>query len=387
MPEQAPPFDPGDLAVPAIGPRGPLPVSVLTGFLGSGKTTLLRRLLDHPAMDETAVIINEFGEIGLDHLLVEKADEDTILLNSGCLCCTVRGDLVETMRRLFKQRVQKEVPPFLRLVVETTGLADPAPILHSLMNDPLLSARFRLDGVIATVDAATGARTLDRHAESVKQAAVADRLLLTKCDIAAPEAIAALKARLAALNPAAPLYEVADGAIEPARLFDAGLYNPATKSPDVQRWLKAEAYDEAAPHDHHYDHGHGDDHEHGHERPQGHDVNRHGDHIRAFCVTYDRPLDWERFNDWLEMLITVYGADILRLKGLLNVAGVDHPVVIHGVQHLFHPPARLAAWPDDDHRSRLVFITRDLDPALFDHTLRAFLQDQRDRTPMQASEG
>ncbi|MGF1611683.1 MAG: CobW family GTP-binding protein, partial [Kiloniellales bacterium] len=176
MSEQTAPFDPDDLAVP----DEPLPVSVLTGFLGSGKTTLLRRLLAHPAMDETAVIINEFGEIGLDHLLVEKADEDTVLLNSGCLCCSVRGDLVETMRRLFKQRVRKEVPPFLRLVIETTGLADPAPILHTLMNDPLLSARYRLDGVIATGDAATGAATLDRQAESVKQAAVADRLLLTK---------------------------------------------------------------------------------------------------------------------------------------------------------------------------------------------------------------
>lgn len=353
-----------DLAIP----EEPLAVSVLTGFLGSGKTTLLRHLLADPAMEETAVIVNEFGEIGLDHLLVEQATEDTVLLNSGCLCCTVRGDLIAGMRDLYKRRVKREVPAFQRLVIETTGLADPAPILQTIMSDPLLADRFRLDGVIVTVDAAAGAATLDRHIESVKQAAVADRLLLTKSDLAAPADLEALERRLRELNPAAPIQHVVQGEIAPALLFNAGLYDPTTKTTDVQRWLKAEAYDNNHDHRHH-------DHDPGHHDPGHHDPNRHDDSIRAFCLTYDRPLDWDRFNAWVEMLITLYGADILRIKGLLNVTGAAEPIVIHGVQHVFHPPVRLAAWPDDERRSRLVFIVRDLKPEMFEHTLRAFNED------------
>ena len=349
-------------------PRDPIPVCVLTGFLGSGKTTVLRHLLAHPAMDETAVVVNEFGEVGLDHHLLESGSEDTVLLNSGCLCCTVRNDLVQTLRVLFKRRARREVPPFRRLVIETTGLADPAPILHTLMTDPVLAEWFRLDGVIATVDAVAGAATLDRHPESVKQAAVADRLLLTKPDLAAPALRESLAARLRDLNPAAPLRDVLNGAVEPAALFNAGLYDPETKSADVRRWLKAEAYAAAGA-------AHGHEHGHGHEAGHAHDVNRHGDGIRAFSLRYDRPLDWDRFNDWIDMVIAAYGANLLRVKGLLDVAGSDRPLVIHGVQHVFHPPVALDAWPDAERGTRLVFITRDLDPAAFARTLAAFNED------------
>ena len=342
-------------------PEEPLPVSLLTGFLGSGKTTVLNHLLQQPEMGQAAVIVNEFGEIGLDHELVVGGKEDMVLLNSGCLCCTVRGDLVNTLRDLLMVRMRGDVPPFERVLIETTGLADPAPILHTLMGDDLTARYFRLDGVIATVDAVNGGATLDSQFESVKQAAVADRILVTKTDLADDAAVAALEARLADINPAAPRIHVVDGVVAPDILFDAGLYDPATKIPDVDRWLKEEAY---AGHDHH-----------------AHDVNRHDDHIRAFCVTYDEPVRLDAVEQWFDLIMLLKGPDLLRVKGIVNVIDMDGPVVIHGVQHIFHPPAVLDAWPSDDRRTRIVFITRDVDRALLEDTLKTFTDRQPSLAP------
>jgi G3E family GTPase len=354
-----------------------IPVTVLTGFLGSGKTTLLNKLLRRPELADTAVIINEFGEIGLDHLLVEKSDDEgMVTLNSGCLCCTVRGDLVRTMSELFLKRSRGEVTPFKRMVVETTGLADPAPILHTLMTDPLLASRYRLDGVVTTVDGVNGGSTLDNHEEAVKQAAVADRILLTKTDIADAPKLADLKHRLQHLNPGAPSMTITDGEIDPNAILNAGLYNPETKNADVKRWLHEEAYEGSHDHGHHH-HGHGHDHghdhghkhddhghkhdDHGHGEQDPHNVNRHDDRIKAFCMTFDEPMSWSTVAAAFDALVTYRGPDLLRMKGILNVKDTDKPVVIHGVQHVFHPPATLDAWPEgDDRKSRVVFITRDI---------------------------
>lgn len=333
-----------------------IPVGIITGFLGSGKTTLLSRLLRHPDMGRTAVIINEFGEVGLDHDLVASGGDDTVLMESGCICCTIRGDLVNTLGDLFTRRASGELPKFERVLIETTGLADPAPILHTLMVDPLVASRYRLDSVVATVDVVNGAHQLENHRESVKQAAVADRILLTKTDLAADPAskkdAEALRHSLRRLNPGAPLQEIVQGEVEPHSLFGAGLYDPETKSPDVARWLREEAYADA------HDHAH-DDHEH-HAHGHSHHDHRHDSGIRAYCLYHDEPLSWDVWVGWLEALISTRGNDILRMKGILNVIGLDQPVAVHGVQHLFHPPAVLDTWPNEDRRSRLVFITQNV---------------------------
>jgi G3E family GTPase len=342
-----------------------VPVSVLTGFLGSGKTTLLNRLLRDPAMAETLVLINEFGEIGIDHHLVQSVDAEMIVLSSGCLCCTVQSDLAETLRRMAIDRVRGAVPFFRRVVVETTGLADPAPILHTLMQDPLIAAHYRLDGVIATVDAVNGANQLDRQPEASKQAAVADRLIMTKRDLADAATQETLGRRLAELNPAAPILSP-DAPV--ARLFDAGLYDPNTKSLEVRRWLQAEAY---GAHDHHGHDHHGHDHADHDQSPD--DRNRHDARIRATCITLDQPVPWDAFVSWIESLADQRGEDLLRLKALINVAGRDKPIVVHGVQHLFHPPVELADWPDEDHTSRIVVIARDMPAAMLEDSLRKII--------------
>jgi G3E family GTPase len=342
----------------ASEPSSLIPVTLLTGFLGSGKTTVLNHVLKQPEMAATAVIVNEFGEIGLDHLLVEQSSEDVVLLNSGCLCCTVRGDIVETLTNLFVDRVKGKVPHFTRLAIETTGLADPAPILHTLMTDPTVAARYMLDGVVTTVDAVNGAGTLDKQPEAVKQAAVADRLLLTKTDLADTAARQEIEARLEALNPSANIVPVAQGVVDPARLFNIGFYDPATKSVDVMRWLRDEAFESGHQHQHEHEHL---------------DVNRHDDRIRAFCITRERPISWAALSAWLDGLATMRGDDLLRLKAIVALSDrPDQPVVLHGVQHLFHPPVLLPEWPSEDRRTRMVFITRDLPREAIEATLAAF---------------
>ena len=350
-----------------------LPVSVLTGFLGSGKTTVLNHLIQQPALSRTLVLINEFGEIGLDHQLVAYSRDDVVIeMSSGCLCCTIRGDLVRTLRDAPGRFARGGKLWFDRVVIETTGLADPAPILHTLMTDTRIAERYRLDGVITTVDAVNGADTLNRQIESVKQAAVADRLLITKSDLVDADALHGFQNLLSVLNPAAPQILAENGAVDPTLLLDAGLYNPKTKSIDVRNWLKAEAY--AEPHDHEHNHGHehrhgsdeqGDAHDHAHN-----DVNRHDAHIKAVCLTIGEPIDGDALNFWLDTLLLMRGANLLRTKGIIHVADLDEPVVIHGVQHIFHPPVMLKDWPSEDRRSRIVFITRDIDEATLRDTLK-----------------
>ena len=321
-----------------------LPTALITGFLGSGKTTLLNGLLRHPGMADTAVIINEFGEVGLDHLLIETAFEDAVLLKSGCICCTVRGDLVDTMGSLADRRARGEIPPFSRVAIETTGLADPAPILHTIMGEASLKDRFRIDRVIATVDAANALDQLERHYEAAKQAAVADRIVLTKTDLVSDAMREAVLARLQALNPLAPVTIVVNGAVDPDLLF-------ASDPPDAALRRDRLAASSAHGHDHH--HGHHHDHD-----DADHLARHHG--ISTVSLVREAPVEWAKLRAWLTALASLRGPNLLRVKGIINVAGRAGPVVIHGVQHVFHPPVELKAWPDEDRRTRLVFITRNI---------------------------
>lgn len=334
-----------------------IPVNLITGFLGSGKTTLLQRLLAAPELANTAVLINELGEVALDHLLLERIDDETIVLQSGCVCCAIRSDLSDAMRELYSKRERGVVPRFDRLAIETTGLADPAPIVFTLTSDPVLRHHFRLGNIVTTIDAVNGPLHFDRNPESVKQAAIADRLVLTKTDIAEAEACAALRRRLRRLNPSAPIHEAATETIDPDRLLTADIYDPARKSAEVQGWLRDEAPDSADP-----DHG-GD---------AGARPHRHERGIEAFCLTYDEPLDWTAFGVWLSMLLNRHGENVLRVKGILNVVETETPVVIQGVQHVIHPPTHLERWPDKDRRSRIVFIVRDMDRSAIERSLAAF---------------
>jgi G3E family GTPase len=329
-----------------------IPVMLLTGFLGSGKTTLLNAWLRSPDLAKAAVIVNEFGEVGIDHALIASSNDNTIELSTGCLCCTVRGDLVDTLRELQAKRASGEVRDFDRVVIETTGLADPAPVIQALMTFPV-ARRFRLRQVVTAVDAVHGVSTLRQHPESVKQAAVADEVVITKTDLPGAAAKNVVTA-VAALNPGARLHHSAAGnVLRLAELGTADIYDPATKSGDVAAWLNAEAYQETSESS-----GHGDTgtHEHHHH----HDINRHNAEIGSFCLSYSEPLHWEHVANWLDALVMAHGEQLLRVKGILSIVGRDKPIVVQAVQHLFHPPQELDEWPGGERRSQIVFITRAL---------------------------
>ena len=331
-----------------------IPVTVITGFLGSGKTTLLNELLRDPGMADTAVIINEFGEVSIDHLLVETSIENTLVLQSGCICCTVRGDLVDTLIGLQEKRAKGEIPDFSRVLIETTGLADPVPILQTLANDPDIAPAFVLRMVVTTVDAVNGLGQIDEFPEPVKQAALADLILLTKTDLADRARIDALVKRLAGLNPAAKVLKILNGRIAPAALFAEASPDPRASPENLNRWLGAEAF---------VQHGlkHGEAHAgEGHGHAHHHDLSRHADNIRAFVITHDRPVSAAALKTWLASIASLRGRDLLRMKGVVNVAGLAGPMVVQGVQHLLHPPVALSRWPDADRRTRIVFITRDI---------------------------
>jgi G3E family GTPase len=321
------------------------PTNLLTGFLGSGKTTLLNAWLRSPALADTAVIVNEFGEIGIDHALIASSNDNTIELSTGCLCCTVRGDLVETLRDLNEKRARGEVRQFSRVFIETTGLADPAPVVQALMTFPV-ARKFALNQIIATVDAYNGMATLDRHKEAVKQIAVADDIIVTKTDLGGGS-VAELTARIRKLNPGARLhYARPDDQPGIDTLARQAMFDITSKPAEVAGWLNAEAHEE------HHHHGHGHHHH--------HDVNRHDAAIGSFCLSFDAPLAWEHVANWLDALVIAHGDDLLRVKGILDIEGRRNPIVVQAVQRLFHPPFELQAWPEGPRRSQIVFITRNL---------------------------
>ena len=363
-----------------------IPLTVLTGFLGSGKTTLLKRLIADPAMAGTGVIINEFGEVGIDDSLVEKVDDDAVLLPSGCVCCEVRGDLVEALERMHTRSLWGEIPKVSRVVLETTGLADPAPIVHTLMTEERVFRIYQLDAVVTTVDAQHGLAQLDEQFEPAKQIAVADRIVITKTDVAEPTDVARLEGRIRALNRSAVIGRAVKGDIAPSELIGVGAHEPALAGTDVEQWLAAGRFAprSAAPgheHAHAHDHACGPDcdhtpHQHDHTRHahadhQGHvcegEACDHPDHhhghlhgINSFCLTFAEPIEGQEMSNALSLLAQLYGPRLLRIKGILNIKDQPRPFVVHGVQHIFYPPETLRDWKGEDRRSRLVFITKDL---------------------------
>ncbi|WP_180898044.1 CobW family GTP-binding protein [Martelella soudanensis] len=348
-------------------PSHPIPVSIVTGFLGAGKSTLLNRLLGDPALADAAVIINEFGEVGIDHLLVERSGDSIIELSNGCLCCTVRGELIDTLADLLDRMQTGRIRPVSRVIIETTGLADPVPVLMAIMAHPAIAASFRIDGVVTLVDAVTGIGALERHDEAARQVAVADRLVITKTDLVPAEATAGLAERLAAINPTA---EIVDGAAPMAAqpgLLVAGLFDPARKSAQVGEWLRAAV----AGHDHHH-----------------HDVNRHDEHIRAFVLSAGVLASRPVIEAFQHRLAGEHGGHILRIKGIVALAGEPRPLAIHGVGDRVYPARLLAGWPEGvAPETRIVVIGSDLSETAVRELFASFLDrpaiDRPDRAALE----
>jgi G3E family GTPase len=377
-----------------------VPVAILTGFLGAGKSTLLNRILKDEAMRDAAVIINEFGDVGIDHLLVESSGDAIIELSDGCLCCTVRGELVDTLANLMDAMQTGRIRPLKRVVIETTGLADPAPVMQSIMGNPIIAANFDLDGVITVVDAVNGLQTLDNHEEARKQVAVADRLIVSKAGIAGAVPEDLLIGRLRTLNPRAQILSADSDEAGRAAILINGLYDPMSKIADVGRWLRDELEaDDHHDHHHHHDdhdhhhHHHGDHdhhhhgHHHGHRHQHAHDVNRHDGSIKSFSIVETQPIDPMALDMFIDLLRSAHGEKLLRMKAIVAVSDrPERPVVLHGVQNIFHPPVRLPAWPDpEDRRTRMVIITKDLPEDFVKGLFDAFLSKPRVDTPDRAA--
>ena len=317
-----------------------IPVTLLTGFLGSGKTTLLNKLLSRPEMKGSAVIINELGEAGLDHILATQVDsehiaDNTVLLSSGCVCCTLKNELADTMRDLFFKRALQAIPQFNRLIIETTGMADPGPILGNLMNEPVIESVFRLDAVVVTIDSQYGLQQLQAHAEARKQAAVADVLLLTKTDLATTEQLSALNEKLIEINPSATQHKIQYGQIEPDYIIDVGLFDPAGKRAEPIRWLRAPLQPSSM-------------------------LNQH-DEISSFTVTLPCPVNWRDLKPVILKLCQTYGEKLLRLKGIIHAADLDNPLAIHAVHFTPYPPTELEGWTEHEPTNRIVLIGKGLD--------------------------
>jgi G3E family GTPase len=324
-------------------------VNLLTGFLGSGKTTLLKRMLEDPALNDTAVLINEFGEVGLDHQLVERIEEDMVLLQSGCICCTVRGELADALRDLHSRRERGLIPSFSRVVIESTGLADPFPILSTIKADPVLRHHFRPGNVITTVDAVNGAAQLDTYIESNRQAAIADWLIITKTDIADVEQATVLADRLRRINPDAEILDALGERFSVADLLDTDAAPRGARVQSTTGFYCEDSRELVTS-----------------------DGTTHSARFISFAITVDDPIDWTGFGIWLTMLLNRHGERVLRVKGILNISGEPRPVAIHGVQHLVHTPVHMEAWASEDRRSHIVFIVDGLDATLLKRSFEAF---------------